>query len=503
MNYYTLKSQNNNHYIYSGYHKLFLLSNSLLNKIVEDYRQGYAPKHIDGLEIKNIHFDIGKYDKNEVAYNVNFFIYLKNNNFFKKKTEKNEGKITPSLIKQKIANISRVVFEVTNYCNLDCYYCTYGELYDDYDERNNSNISFEKAKRLLDYIFQAYRTNKNVSSCSKLEIGFYGGEPFVNMNGITKIIEYVNENKPFLLDVIYTTTTNGTLLDKNMDFVVENNFRIWISIDGNLQNNKFRFYKNNKQETFSKVHQNIMLFKDTYPKYFDEKVDFQAVLHSGNSLFEIYDFVKKNYNKTPIISELSKVGIKKSHEQHFNSIFKDKRNEFSKITQCAILDDFFTSLPGIKTLSETIEKLTPFVVEYNELTKERKKEYVPTGTCIPFSIELFMTVSGKILPCEHIGQQFSLGSVTDTGVDIDYNKIAYKYESMFSKIETLCDKCECKLICTKCIYKLLDRDSKISTCNDFMDFNKFTNFLAEQISVMENNPSFYSRITQELVKKNI
>lgn len=505
MNYYTLRSQNNNHYIYSGYHKLFLLSNSILNKIIESYRQGNEPEDIveDNFETTDGQLGSKKYDISEIDYNINFFNYLRENNFFKTKTIKFEGQITPSVIKKEIANISRVVFEITSDCNLKCYYCTYGELYEDYDKRSNENISFEKAKRLLDYIFHAYNSNENISTCSKLEINFYGGEPFMNMEGIKKIIKYVKENKPLLLDVIYSTTTNGTLLDKNMEFVVDNDFRIWISIDGNLQNNKLRVYKNNKKETFSKVHQNIMLLKNKYPQYFNDKVDFQAVLHSENSLLEIYDFIKTNYNKVPIISELSKVGLKKCCKKHFTSIFKDKKKEFSDFTQGTIIEDLFTSLPNVKTLSETIEKLTPFVVEYPELTKERKKEYLPTGTCIPFSIELFMTVSGKILPCEHIGQQFTLANVTDEGVEIEYNRISEMYKRMFSNIKNLCTNCERKLICTKCIFKLFDRDHKIDTCDDFMDFNKFTHFLEDQISVMENNPDFYSRISKELIKKNI
>lgn len=34
---------------------------------------------------------------------------------------------------------------------------------------------------------------------------------------------------------------------------------------------------------------------------------------------------------------------------------------------------------------------------------------IPTGTCIPLVKRMFVTVTGKILPCERIGQQFALG----------------------------------------------------------------------------------------------
>ena len=505
MNYYTLKSHNHNYYIYSGYRQLFLLSNPALNKVIEYFRQGREPNDIikHGLECENSSFEFEEFEREELMYNIGFFYYLKENDFFKQKVERLEGKITPLMIKNELANISRIVFEITNACNLDCFYCAYGNLYDDYEDRNNSNISFEKSKVLLNYIFNLHRSNKNISTCSKLEIGFYGGEPFLNLNFMKKIIEYINKNKPDFLDVIYSTTTNGTLLEKNMDFIVTNNFRVWVSIDGDLSNNEFRVYKKNKKETFSKVHDNILSLKNKYPEYFKDKVDFQAVLHSKNTPIEIYEFIKSNYDKAPIIAELSKVGLKNSCIKCFNAIYKDKEKEFSKITKQSILNDLFSTLPNVKKLSETIEKLTPFVVNYMELTKERTKQYIPTGTCIPFSIELFMTVSGKILPCEHIGQQFSLATVTSNKIEIDYNDIALKYETWFSQIKMLCRKCERKSICTKCIFKLIGKDNKINMCDDFMDFKKFKCFLEEQISVMENNPEFYHKITSEVVKKNI
>ena len=35
--------------------------------------------------------------------------------------------------------------------------------------------------------------------------------------------------------------------------------------------------------------------------------------------------------------------------------------------------------------------------------------YIPTGTCRPFERKLFLTVRGKILPCEKIGQEHAIG----------------------------------------------------------------------------------------------
>jgi predicted nucleic-acid-binding Zn-ribbon protein len=39
-----------------------------------------------------------------------------------------------------LANLSQLVFEVTDACNLKCKYCGYGEFYNDYDSRGNKNF---------------------------------------------------------------------------------------------------------------------------------------------------------------------------------------------------------------------------------------------------------------------------------------------------------------------------------------------------------------------------
>jgi uncharacterized protein len=48
---------------------------------------------------------------------------------------------------------------------------------------------------------------------------------------------------------------------------------------------------------------------------------------------------------------------------------------------------------------------------------------------------MFLTVAGKILPCERIGHQFWLGAVSDTSVELDFAKIAEQYNAYFAKLK--------------------------------------------------------------------
>lgn len=56
----------------------------------------------------------------------------------------------------------------------------------------------------------------------------------------------------------FSMTTNGTLLDRYMDFLVKWDFSLFVSIDGNEYHNSFRTYANGKN-SYEKVYDNISL----------------------------------------------------------------------------------------------------------------------------------------------------------------------------------------------------------------------------------------------------
>lgn len=61
--------------------------------------------------------------------------------------------ITENDIKQQLVNLRQITFDVTDACNLQCKYCCYGDLYDGYDNRVSMYLSFQKVRRILDFLF--------------------------------------------------------------------------------------------------------------------------------------------------------------------------------------------------------------------------------------------------------------------------------------------------------------------------------------------------------------
>jgi uncharacterized protein len=124
---------------------------------------------------------------------------------------------------------------------------------------------------------------------------------------------------------------------------------------------------------------------------------------------------------------------------------------------------------------------------------------ISTGTCIPFSKKVFITANGKILPCERIGNQFSLGFIDNENVNINYEEIADKYNRYYSKIDKLCAKCYNSKFCIQCIFNLEDIEKEKCGCNGFMNHEKFEAFENSQMHFLARHPEAYARIMNNVI----
>lgn len=119
--------------------------------------------------------------------------------------------------------------------------------------------------------------------------------------------------------------------------------------------------------------------------------------------------------------------------------------------------------------------------------------FIPTGTCLPFTQKLYLSVNGKILPCERIGQQFGLGEVTDTEVRLDPALIANKCNKRLARMEVTCKACYNKKACSQCMYNLEGIDEK-PECKGFMDKKAFQAYSARNMLLISQRPSLYREI---------
>ena len=364
-------------------------------------------------------------------------------------------------INKQLANVKHIGFEVTEACNLKCTYCVYGEFYTDYNERKDKSADIIKAKLLIDFLIGKVNSSANKSLLNRIIISFYGGEPLLNMSFIKEIVLYSQERQNNHIVFDYVITTNAIYLKKYISFFVEYNFTITVSLDGAKDNDAYRKFAN------------------------------------GKSSFEI---VYKNLEYIPRFSELNPFGVKLSKKKDFEDIICEKpyvknENIYNEIKK--ELDLNFGELNQLQHFVFHYSGNTYY--DYNDLLISiKKKDHLPTGTCIPFSKRIFMTVNNKILPCEKIGQQYSLGEVTDKGVDLDFDNIVDKYNRYYTSLSAKCNICYFKRHCTQCMFDIQGLDEN-PICDKFANKIVFEKYLNVNMNLLLKNYHLYKRIITEVI----
>ncbi len=492
-----IKTLNNNYYFINLIKKQIIYCHPIVLQIFKIWEKNESDFNFDYIikQKKNIHKNKLKYyfDKTKVLIEKGFFV-----NTTISKVILDE--ILPEQIKRWLINSRHVSFEVTEACNLKCKYCGFGEFYSEQDNRTMAKLDSGLAIKFLEYLKSLWNSPLNMSHNKNIVISFYGGEPLLNIEFIKKIVDFATYSDLKHNKVVYNMTTNGVFLDKYIDFLVENNFMITISLDGNEFHNSYRVRKDDTG-SFNKVYKNVINIKKNYPEFFKSNVSFNSVLHDKNNVEEIISFFDKKFGKVPSINQLTEVGVKKNKKKLFYEIFKSTHlslNESSDLDY--VKNKMKIRFPGNQDRTFLLNSLLENTFyTYNDLLFDEKIDIIerfPTGTCFPFNRKIFVTAHGKILPCESVSHRFFLGEITNEKVDLDFNYIATKYKNFYSSIKNQCENCYNFSICKECLFKIEGIDEN-PVCNSFIDYTIFKKYLTDSLTYFENNPTLYEEIMEE------
>lgn len=469
-------SQNDNLYIYDDQYRLSLLVHPEFEKAFQE-------------------------TLNSNSYYSKKYAYLKAHGFFKISKPNDFRILEESMVIENIIHVNQIVFEVTDSCNLNCAYCSLGELYEGYDERMGQKMNTINAINLLKYIFKLKPKNSN----HKMYISFYGGEPLLNMDFIKQIVlisKQLNEKKGLRIE--YSMTTNATIIHKYIDFLVANKFNLMISLDGNEKNHSYRVFLKNKKSSFQIVRNNMDMIQRDYPEYFNKYVTFNAVLHNRNSVKDIFEFIYTRYNKIPRIAELNTRDIRLENKETLEKMYHSKwksEAEYEK-ENSSLLHIMHGELLLYKELMNYLKyySVNYYVSNINALLHIVEKQ-LPTGTCTPFSKKIFLTNQNRLLPCEKIKYSYSLGSVNEK-VDIDILAVTQRYNFYYEHLKEKCQFCYAYRFCGVCIFQMNNIDSVGSekfVCEKFQDQKKFKNKLQHIFSFLEEYPNDFSEILENVI----
>lgn len=433
----------NNHYLYSFSKRKLQFINDVLFYVLEKYLE-------DEIEISQIDYP-AFFTSEEVEFALKQFNFLSDNGFL---DEENLNISTSFDISDiRYSSVRVITFEVTQKCNLNCEYCVYGDMY--YHEGNDhrKDLTFEKAKSIIDFFYTQLSSPSNVSNNKKVTIGFYGGEPLLKGELIKKIVDYISSMPSSHFFFEYTMTTNGILLDKYLDFLAKHNFRLLVSLDGDYEASSYRLTHSGRN-VFNKIQENLIALKKLYPKYFFDRVSFNSVLHDKNSIYDTISYIRRTFNKLPMFSELSTGNVKYDKRELMNKmyrkIYQSVQGESDKIT----VSDYLNVNPMIKRLPVFFTKAMGLNFDSWNSFLFNHNEYIPTSTCLPFTFKVFISADGFIHLCEKIGYEYSIGYISsDNRIILDKEKIARKYSKYFSLIEKECQHCYDFHFCITCLFE--------------------------------------------------
>lgn len=337
--------------------------------------------------------------------------------------------------------VEQMVIQLTQNCNLRCSYCVYSGNYVN-RQHTGKRMSFDIARKSIDYLLSHSKDLEEVT------IGFYGGEPLLELNLIKQCVEYVNENAEGK-DVLYSITTNGTLINgETVKFLMENNFTLIISLDGGKETHDVhRRFATTGKGSFELIMDNIKDIKAKYPEYiknifFNSVITPQSDYGCMKTFFDTDEIMNEAHVMTNTVSEF----YTKDQEKYNDKYYVVSSYGYFKLLLCLVgksekrhVSKLF--YPDIARLRKSYKAL--------ESVHDIPEVYHHGGPCIPGAKRIFVNCDGELFPCERVSEQSSvmkMGDV-DTGVDVEKAK---RILNVGQVTENECLSCWALLHCSMC-----------------------------------------------------
>jgi radical SAM protein with 4Fe4S-binding SPASM domain len=304
--------------------------------------------------------------------NQNFIVYDHDSGNYKKFTSFEDIKNTYpqlinnkqySLIKNSISMPLKIFFDPTNMCNSKCIHC-----YNSSGEKKGEEISLTDIKKL------ANEMKKN----GIFQVSIAGGEPFIR-NDIFSILSIFQQ-----MDIDISITTNGILLtEKYIEKLKKIPLKsLTISIDG-VTNEDYEKYRG--IDALDILKKNIKCIK--------KELTCELSMR--------FSVMKNNCSPKEVMEFASDVGFDclKINKTHILGRFNENIDHY--------IDD--------NSYNELIEKFREIKDSYSveiELPREKYLNKEKKFPCSAGKKTIYVSPSGKVLPCPFISSDYELGDIT-------------------------------------------------------------------------------------------
>lgn len=356
----------------------------------------------------------------------------------------------PPELEYSLDYLKGIELMVCQHCNLSCTYCyaTEGEY------KHPGRMSEDVGKKAIDFLF-AHSKEDSIS------VSFFGGEPLMNIQLIEKLVQYANQLAfLFKKKVMYSVTTNGTLIDDRIaGFLNKNNFYVSLSIDGTKLG-----------------HDSCRIDKVGHGSYVDATKN-TGLLHADSVSLRATS-TPKNCNYTEIANALFDLKETVFYiGEAMNCFTTDEDLKRVEESYSLLIEDFLIDLSCGR-----IKKCKSNFLIYHNLKKIAFFEE-RSCSCSAFLCTVAIDIEGFIYPCHRfVGSTYRLGNVCFDGIDLLTAKTLFE-KDFLRKNRDGCSFCWAQNLCIGgCPY--LNREAT-GKCNT-PDINKcrLNKYLFEKLVIL-------------------
>lgn len=360
-----------------------------------------------------------------------------------------------------------LTLQVTQQCNLRCEYCAYSGIYKN-RVHNNRNMDWSTAKKAIDFFLLHSRDSKEIA------LGFYGGEPLLQFSLIKRCVAYIEEQVEGK-NIRYAITTNGTLLSEEViEFLVEHNVLLSISLDGSKEeHDKHRKFQSGKG-SFDLIMERLRHLKERFPEYYKD-ITFMPVISADVELKRVLHFFETDEllkNNTVRYNTVVTTGLKPGMEDKV-TYDEEKFNLFYDFEYLKMLLAIIGKIPEEKVSSLVYTAEYEHNRFYGCIDRHDilRRNMHHGGPCVPGVARLFVAVNGDFYPCEKVSEdnpEYRIGNL-ETGFDIREMNTLLNIGNLTRKE---CQACWNIANCNICASNLppgdhgLDREKKLSLCEE-------------------------------------
>lgn len=357
-------------------------------------------------------------------------------------------------------DLQQIVLELTEQCNMRCRYCIYNEHNDHYRNFSPKSMSWDVAKRAVEYA----RDN----SGDRIAVSFYGGEPLVQYDLMKKVIEY-SQDIITGKELTFSFSTNLTLVTKEIaEFVAGvKGMSVLASIDGpEAIHDAYRVMAGGKG-SFARAIQGLKYLVDAFGERAKECIVINTVvcppfsaekLDAIKNFFETMDWLPKEMVKKCDYVEYGSVqkedlSMKYAGEGDFTGESLDGFT-LDSIEGWALTRDLENQDPEGYVAGMISDKLVR--IHNRRQSQEPSENMRRNGCCIPGNRRVYVKTDGSFLLCEKVGDSPTIGNVFE-GVDLE--RITKYYIDGYDEASLeRCNECWAKNLCGLCYASCYNAD---------------------------------------------